>query len=249
MDHGCSIKYGRWKIYKKGRQHMKKKKRHGLKYKLADGTTAKSVTTLIDSELGWNKRPLMNWTRRMALDGIDDEEEMREAQKIGTLTHLLIEANQKGVKDFDTGDFSRNQTEQAMIAFAGYRQWAEKTDFKPLKSEMMLVNEDWRVGGTIDCVGSIGDDLVLIDWKTAKYLYAEHKIQISAYIKMFEDSHVKARAETRIKKGLNPIYGMILRFEKQELKFHQHIVKRERVEAGIEAFDAIVKLSRLHKKV
>ena len=222
---------------------------HAMKYKLKDGTRVKSVTTLINSELGWNKQALLNWTRRMAINGIDSEEEMREAGKIGTLTHLLIEARQKGI-DFDTGaDFTRNQTEKAMVAFSGYLQWESTSNFKPLKSEMMLVNENWRVGGTIDCVGTIGDDLVIVDWKTSKYLYKEHKVQIAAYTKMFEDAHYKARPEVRIAKGLKPVYGMILRFEKEELKVHQHIIKRERIDAGIKAFSHIVELHNLQSKV
>ena len=217
-------------------------------YKLKDGSKVKSVTTLIGSQLGWNKQALINWTRKMCLEGIDDKEELREAGQIGTLVHLLIEGHQKGL-DIDTRDFTRNQTEQAMVAFGGYLEWAEKVKFKPHKSEMKLVDESWRVGGTADCIGSIGDDLIMLDWKTSKYLYKEHKIQLGAYIKIFEKQYPKASKEAREKKGLKPMYGMVLRFEKEELKFHQHIIKREKIEAGIKAFDNIVNLSHLQDEL
>ena len=57
----------------------------------------------------------------------------------------------------------------------------KKVDFKPLASEVILINEEQRVGGTVDCIGRIGDDLVVIDWKTSKYgPYKEQIIQIAS---------------------------------------------------------------------
>ena len=147
---------------------------HGSKYVLADGTRAPSVTTIINQNLGWNKNVLMNWAKRQTMIGKDADAVLKEAADIGTLLHLLIEGHQRGF-DVDTGDFTRNQTEKALVCFGGYLEWVEKVQFKALASETVVVDEEQRVAGTIDCVGKVGDDLVVIDWKTSKYLYKEHK--------------------------------------------------------------------------
>ena len=211
---------------------------HGAKYINEEGNRVPSVTTIINGHLGWNKQALLGWTKRMMLGGQDSDKVLDEASQIGTLLHLLIEGHQQGF-DIDTKDYSYNQEKAAMKAFAGYLQWYEKVKFKPLRNELVLVNEEMQVGGTIDCIARMGDDLVVVDWKTSRYLYAENKLQLAAYVYMFEQAQPKA----------NVAYGMIMRFGKDDGKFHQHIIKREKLETGIEIFKALVKISQLKSKL
>jgi hypothetical protein len=211
---------------------------HGTKYINEEGNRVPSVTTIINGHLGWNKQALLGWTKRMMLGGQDSDKVLDEAAQIGTLLHLLIEGHQQGF-DIDTKDYSYNQEKAAMKAFAGYLQWYEKVKFKPLRNELVLVNEEMQVGGTIDCVARMGDDLVIVDWKTSKYLYAENKLQLAAYTYMFEQAQPKA----------NVAYGLIMRFGKDDGKFHQHIIKREKLETGIEIFKALVKISQLKSQL
>ena len=211
---------------------------HGTKYINEEGNRVPSVTTIINQQLGWNKQALLGWTKRMMLGGQDSDKVLDEAAQIGTLLHLLIEGHQQGF-DIDTKDYSYNQEKAAMKAFAGYLQWYEKVKFKPLRNELVLVNEEMQVGGTIDCVARMGDDLVIVDWKTSKYLYAENKLQLAAYTYMFEQAQPKA----------NVAYGLIMRFGKDDGKFHQHIIKREKLETGIEIFKALVKISQLKSQL
>jgi len=211
---------------------------HGAKYINEEGNRVPSVTTIISQHLGWNKQALLGWTKRMMLGGQDSDKVLDEASQIGTLLHLLIEGHQQGF-DIDTKDYSYNQEKAAMKAFAGYLQWYEKSEFKALRNELVLVNEEMQVGGTIDCIARMGDDLVIVDWKTSKYLYAENKLQLAAYAYMFEQAQPKA----------NIAYGLVMRFGKDDGKFHQHIIKREKLETGIEIFKALVKISQLKSKL
>lgn len=211
---------------------------HGTKYINQEGKRVPSVTTIINGHLGWNKQALLGWTKRMMLGGQDSDKVLDEAAQVGTLLHLLIEGHQQGF-DIDTKDYSYNQEKAAMKAFAGYLQWYEKVQFKPLRNELVLVNEEMQVGGTIDCIARMGDDLVVVDWKTSRYLYSENKLQLAAYVYMFEQAQPKA----------NVAYGMIMRFGKDDGKFHQHIIKRDKLETGIEIFKALVKISQLKSKL
>ena len=211
---------------------------HGQKYINKEGKRVPSVTTIISQHLGWNKQALLGWTKRMMLGGQDSDKVLDEASAIGTLLHLLIEAHQQGF-DVDTKDYSYNQEKAAMKAFAGYLEWYQKKNFKALKNEVVLVNEELQVGGTIDCIGKMGDDLVVVDWKTSKYLYAENKLQLAAYTYMFEQAQPKA----------NVAYGLVMRFGKDDGKFHQHVIKREKLETGIEIFKALIKISQLKSQL
>ena len=211
---------------------------HGAKYINKDGKRVPSVTTIISQQLGWNKQALIGWTKRMMLGGQDSDKVLDEASQIGTLLHLLIEAHQQGF-DVDTKDYSYNQEKAAMKAYAGYLEWYQKKNFKSLKNEVVLVNEELQVGGTIDSIGKLGDDLVVVDWKTSKYLYAENKLQLAAYTYMFEQAQPKA----------NVAYGLVMRFGKEDGKFHQHVIKREKLETGIEIFKALVKISQLKSQL
>jgi len=211
---------------------------HGTKYINEEGKRVPSVTTIISQHLGWNKQALLGWTKRMMLGGQDSDKVLDEAAQIGTLLHLLIEGHQQGF-DIDTKVYSYNQEKAAMKAFAGYLQWYEKVKFKALRNELVLVNEEMQVGGTIDCIGRMGEDLVVVDWKSSKYLYAENKLQLAAYTYMFEQAQPKA----------NVAYGLVMRFGKDDGKFHQHVIKREKLETGIEIFKALVKISQLKSQL
>ncbi len=211
---------------------MSKTKLHGINYTLADGKRAPSVTTIINDTLGWNKQVLINWAKRQTMEGNDADAVMRDAADTGTLLHLLIQGHQQGF-DVDTKDFTRNQEEKAMKAFGAYLDWMKKGNYEFLASEVALTNEELRVGGTIDSIGRYKDELVIVDWKSTKYgPYKEHKLQLGGYTYMYEAAQPKAKV----------VKGMILRFGKEDGKFHVHTVKRDRLDLCIEAFKRVVEL-------
>jgi hypothetical protein len=232
-------------------------KKHGEIYVLDDDTKAPSVTTVIGENLGWNKQPLMNWAKRQTMIGNDVDAVLKDAGETGTLLHLLIEAHQRGF-DVDTRDFTANQEEAALKCFTGYLNWANKVKFKPLASEVVLVDHEQRVAGTVDCIGTIGEDLILIDWKTSRYLYKEHKIQVAQYVNMMEKTSgveyitndgnelKRYRPDNNQRKFA---YAMILRFDKNEVKYHQHKVDRKKIDAGIVAFQSCLDLHNIKKSV
>tara|TARA_R110000824_G_scaffold108603_6_gene255780 strand:- start:1439 stop:2095 length:657 start_codon:yes stop_codon:yes gene_type:complete len=214
---------------------MANTKLHGNNYKLKDGKRAASVTTIIGNMLGWNKNTLIAWAKRMTMAGEDSDAVMRDAGHIGTLLHILIQGHIQGF-DVSTEDFTPNQEKQALIAFGGYMDWINKTDFKPLVSELALVNEDLRVGGTIDCIARINEKLVVVDWKSSKYgPYPEMIVQLGAYVFMYEAAQPKAKVD----------HGLIMRFGKEDGKFHQHHIGREKIDAGAQIFKHCVALNKL----
>tara|TARA_R100000315_G_C5217598_1_gene130258 strand:+ start:269 stop:949 length:681 start_codon:yes stop_codon:yes gene_type:complete len=224
---------------------MARTKLHGHNYVLKDGTRAQSVTTIIGQNLGWNKQALLAWTKRMAIMGEDPDLVMRDAGDIGTLVHIMIQNHMQN-RDTETGDFTRNQTEKAMVAFTGYLNWYDKKKFEPIITktgqaacEISIVNEELRTGGTIDCIGKMNDELLVVDWKTTKgtTVYPEMVIQLGAYTYMIEQAKPNAKIDR----------GMIMRFDKESGKFHQHMISRQLLDVGSQIFKHLCKISQLKK--
>lgn len=214
---------------------MAKTKLHGQNYILKDGKRAKSVTTIINNQLGWNKNTLIAWAKNITAQGEDADAVMREAGHIGTLCHIMIQGYLEGF-DVDTRDFTPNQEEKALIAFMGFRNWFDKANLQVLASELALVNEELRVGGTVDCIGKIDDELVVIDWKTSKGgPYPEMIVQLGAYTLMYEAKQPKAKVA----------YGVIMRFGKEDGKFHKHVIDRNKLDAGAQVFTHLCALNKL----
>lgn len=216
---------------------------HNHRYKLKDGSRAQSVTTIISQNLGWNKNALLAWTKRMAISGHDPDLVMRDAGNIGTLVHIMIQGHLQGF-DVDTRDFTPNEEEKALVAFGGYLEWYGKAKFEPLRSksgkaacEIPLVNEELRTGGTIDCIGKMDGKTMVVDWKTTKgtVVYPEMIIQLGAYTYLLETAKPKAKIDC----------GMIMRFDKESGKFHKHIISREKLDIGAQAFKHCCNLAQL----
>jgi hypothetical protein len=199
---------------------MSKTKLHGQNYVLQNGNRASSVTTIINAMLGWNKNTLIAWAKRMTAQGEDADAVMREAGRIGTLTHLLIQGFFQGF-DVDT---------------RGFKEWYEGAGMKILASELVLVNEELQVGGTVDAIAKKDNELIVVDWKTSKGgPYPEMIVQLGAYTFMYEAAQPKAKVS----------HGIIMRFGKEDGKFHQHVIDRKKLDAGAQVFKHCCALNKL----
>ena len=127
-----------------------KTKAHTI-YKTSDGKRVKSVTTLINAHLGWNKQILVNWAKSQGLAGNDPTKVMNEAAEIGTLAHLLCENFIKKEKT-DLDDYSKNQIKAAELCFEAFKEWDAQVKPKYIESEIKQIDDDLRLGGTCDLI-------------------------------------------------------------------------------------------------
>ena len=56
-------------------------------------------------------------------------------------------------------------------------------------AEQVVYSEEHRYAGTFDGIGSLGDSLVVLDWKTSNRAYPEMGLQVAAYAKAFTEMH------------------------------------------------------------
>ena len=156
-------------------------------YKNRKGGRLPSVTTIIKN-IGWSTEMLMAWQNRMWEQGKDPRTVSKEACDIGTVTHELIEAHIYNQDEYIPGIDVPNETVvSAMHGLKKYIEWEEEVDVEYLESELKLISEEHQYGGTADAVARIGDETVLIDFKTSKGVYDAHIIQLAAYKHMIEE--------------------------------------------------------------
>jgi hypothetical protein len=110
--------------------------------------------------------------------------------KAGTLAHSMIHTLAKG------GDPEAAITEKhhekpvvvkgALKAYSNFKEWVKMINPDVIASEVALKDETIGVGGTIDLIGMIKDQICVIDWKTSKGIYENHLAQVAAYAHLVE---------------------------------------------------------------
>lgn len=197
---------------------MAKTKAH-QKYRLVDGTIVPSVTTIIQ-ELGWNKNALVAWARREALAGNDPNKVRDQAADVGSLVHALIEAHFKGT-EVDLSEYSEQNINKAKTCFSSFLKWKENHIQEVWYSELQLVSETYRYGGTIDFVGLIDGVPSLMDFKSSSGVWPEYKIQVAAYQNLFSENFAPARLQghlLQLDKNGDGFHHVVLGYQDKELK-------------------------------
>ena len=204
-----------------------------------NGKKVKSVTTLIGANLGWSKFALLAWTRKHCLKGDDSMAIMKEAGRIGTLAHIMIEQFIKGGSVILDG-YSPKEISHAKEAYYNFLNFKEDYNPEILETELKMVSEKYKFGGTCDAVANVkigkNTKLMMLDWKSSNSLHEEHKIQIAAYAKMYEEVTGK-----RIQGA------MIVRVDKEKKEYEVSTLKIKDLNYYWRIFKLILKLQELKK--
>lgn len=167
----------------------KTKKKPRRVYKDEHGNKLPSVTEILGG-LGWKYGPLMQWANRIGREGKTLQEGSRDAMKIGSIAHDLIEAFVLGQTIPERGDIPRDLYEPAFHCYGKFVSWWREQDmptrFELLGSEVAMVDRALGVGGTADLVGTVDGVATMLDYKTGKSIHAETAIQLEAYCHLWE---------------------------------------------------------------
>lgn len=152
-------------------------------YYLKDGTRVPSVTTVLGrfKDAG----PLMFWAWQCGVNGKDFRAERDAAADAGTLAH-------KAVEDYIHGNTVNFEgppevTTKARKSFDAFQEWARQTQLRVDKTEMPLVSEKYRFGGTFDAI-LLGQKRAMGDWKSSNGIYGEYLAQLAAYGQLWEEN-------------------------------------------------------------
>lgn len=202
-------------------------------YRLSDGTRVPGVTTVLGI---LNKPALVGWANSLGLQGIDSKKYVDDKADIGKACHYLIECDVKGEAP-ELSDYSPATVSAAENGFLKWLDWRAGKDFVLIGSEMPLVSENYRYGGTVDIFASVNGINTLIDIKTSgSGIWPEMRHQVSAYRKLL------------IENGYAVDQVVILRVGRDDTEgFQYEIIKN--LEEHFELFLHCYAIYRLQKKL
>lgn len=153
-------------------------------YHLSNGTRVPSVTTILGRFK--NSGALIRWAYNCGRDGIDMDAVKNRAADAGTLAHQWIDDH---IHDREPAEstLDAEQTKQARNAFEQFLLWRERYDLRIVETELPLVSETYRFGGTFDAVTVDGKPAIL-DWKTSNAIYSDYLLQCAAYAMLWEEA-------------------------------------------------------------
>ncbi len=154
-------------------------------YFVQDGTKVPSVTTIISrfKESGG----LIHWAWKLGTEGKDYRKERDDAASAGTLAHAMVEGWVKS-EYVDLGPYDTETIEKAKRAFSAFKEWADQTQLKVTHSEVALVSEKYRFGGTLDCM-LVNNKRSLGDVKTSNSIYHDYLMQLAAYGILWDENY------------------------------------------------------------
>lgn len=153
-------------------------------YFLKDGTRVPSVTTVLGrfKDAG----PLMYWAWQCGKDGKDFREERDRAADAGTLAHKAVEDFVHGAPvHIESADLETRR--RAQTAFEAFKEWAAQTQLRVDRTELPLVSEQYRFGGTFDAI-LMGSKRAMGDWKSSNGIYPEYLAQLAAYGQLWREN-------------------------------------------------------------
>src|SRR5215469_333767 len=207
-------------------------------YYLKSGERVPSVTTILSRFKESNA--LIDWAARMAGKYVNDNAQEQckllrqdwialsdvaklcaqsaskyrdvrdSAADAGTLAHAAVEHWVKQEPIVFSGQ--EEVVRRAEKSFDAFLEWAKQTKLEIVETELPLVSETYRFGGTFDCI-LVQGKRAMGDWKTSNAVYGEMLCQLAAYRILWEENFPD-----------KPIDGgfHLLRFDKTYGDFKHH---------------------------
>ena len=211
-----------------------RKTRAHTRYRLEDGTLVPGCTTVLGI---LNKPALVPWANKLGLEGIDVKKYVDDKADIGTLGHLFVTDHLAGKKT-ETDDYAPDQVDRAQNCALSFWEWEKEHPVEPIWVEMPLVSEALKFGGTADIYCTINGTRELIDLKTGKGIWPEHKHQVAALKRLLEENgHPVDRCR-------------VLNIPRAETEaFAEHVLSPLELEVGWEIFTHCLGIYYANKKL
>lgn len=190
-------------------------------YRTQSGERVPSTTTITGRFK--DSAGLLRWANNEGLAGRKLYED-KSALDVGSIVHSMVEAKIHGETP-STDNVPEEYLERVHSAFSSFLAWFDAYEFEIVATELPLVSEEWRYGGTIDSVLRDKQGRLCIgDWKTSNALYADYLLQLAAYGQLWNESALEnVRPLGRITGGYH-----LVRFSKEHGDMeHRHFPELE----------------------
>jgi len=160
-------------------------------YKTQEGLKVPGVTTIIGAQLAWSKGGLMYWAWNEGHEGRDFRETRDTAADLGTCVHKAVESEVRtGTHDQEAtfGKLNDEERDLAANSLLGFYEWRSGYELEVEDTEVSMISEKHEFGGTMD-ITALKKKRIILDLKTSKDVYPDHRIQLSAYGKLWDENH------------------------------------------------------------
>jgi len=172
-----------------------------------------------------NKPALLNWFKYNTAKFCDKES--NRGKEIGRILHEGFQANIE-LREVKIETIYPEEVINALKAFMLFKK--EHPEIKLEKAEIQMVSDTYKVNGTLDCLGRVNNELVIIDWKNSKIgkkdapvVYPEYLWQTAGYSMMYEDI---------FKVKINTAYVVVL--AKDAIAYSMQKIERDEIVAHFE---------------
>jgi hypothetical protein len=214
-------------------------KRPHKKYYLKDGTRVSSVTTVLGQNLGWGANELLGWARKRALAGEDPNEIRDAAGRFGTIVHAKVEAHEEH-RRVKLDGFDPKEVKRADKAYKRYLDWRKEHEVEVTGSELSLVSEKYKFGGTIDLVATIDGRACLPDLKTNSSVRPKMRIQLAAYRQLYFENFGEDRLPIilHVGQGKHPLVPYPLYNTDKEWRVFLLLMELNQLRETLDPFDS-----------
>jgi hypothetical protein len=157
---------------------------------------------------------------------------------IGKLIHAMIHAHITNGPAPDQSEYTEKDLAIVKCGYDGFLQWEQQVRPDYVGSDLPIISETYRCGGTLDLVAKIhGHGLCIVDFKSGSGVYDEHIVQLAAYAQLFEESN-----------SFKVDAAMILHVDKVLGTFSPHHYGKPAIEWGWKVFEHCLGLYYLQQE-
>jgi len=171
------------------------------------------------------KPSLMNWFKYNTAKFCD--EESNRGKEIGSILHEAFQ-NHIELQEVKIETIYPEEVSNALKGFMLFKR--EHPEIKLEKAEIQMVSDTYKVNGTLDVLGRVDNELVIVDWKNSKVgkksapvVYPEYLYQTAGYSMMYEDI---------FKVKINSAYVVV--FAKDAVAYSMQKIGRDEIVAHFE---------------
>jgi len=161
------------------------------RYYEIDGLSLPSVTTILKIH---NNPALNRWASNLGTELSEQYKE--ETAEIGKQIHSYVAGFIKGIA-IPILEW-RQLSDEIKNGIRAYERFRLQVKFEGMETEKMVYSVKYKFAGTLDAIGKIGKDKILIDFKTGERFYPSMFAQVTAYYK----AHCEMTENPRIKELL-----------------------------------------------
>lgn len=162
----------------------------------------------------------------------------QEAASIGDLVHAYAESTATAcIHGGEIPPIPEDADPQLVAGINAFLKWYVDNDVHFIHAEKIVYSREHGFVGIVDAIAKVNGKRVLIDYKTAKAVYNEHRYQVAGYRMAYEE-------ENEALDG-----ALILHFDKTTGECHTHEISFEDYKKDKKVFLACYEIKKREKEL